>query len=67
MLGIPKCELGEFGVFCDVGMHNAYDVPTYLTFADGYPIAARVLNRTTWQSIEQCRAMGVGFTLTEEA
>lgn len=67
LLGVPPPVLGEFGIPYDAPHpYNAFDAAPYLTFSDGMPITSAVLNRATWQAVDQARAGGVGFTLYPE-
>ena len=67
LLGVPKSNLGEMGIPYD-GPHpyNAFDAAPWLTFSDGFPLTAAVLNRATWQGVDRVRAGGVGFELYAE-
>lgn len=66
-VGVPKVPFGEFGIPFDAPHpYNAFDASPFLTFSDGFPLTAAVLNRTTWQAIDRSRAGGVGFTLYSE-
>ena len=60
-------RLGEMGIPYD-GPHpyNAFDAAPWLTFSDGFPLTAAVLNRATWQGVDRVRAGGVGFELYAE-
>jgi hypothetical protein len=66
-VGVPDVPFGEFGIPYDAPHpYNAFDASPYLTFSDGFPLTAAVLNRTTWQAVDRARAGGVGFTLYYE-
>ena len=63
LVGLPPTALGEFGLAFDDGPSNAFDAAPYLAYCDGFPLTGAVLNRTTWQAIDNARAGGVGFDL----
>jgi len=63
LVGLPPTALGEFGLAFDSGPNNAFDAAPYLAYFDGFPLTGAVLNRTTWQAIDNARAGGVGFDL----
>jgi len=67
LVGVPASDLGDFGIAYDAGTHNAFDANPYLAFCDGYAATAAVLNRSTWQGINDAKAGGVGFDLYVEA
>lgn len=68
LLGVPPSNLGEFGIPYDAPHpYNAFDAAPYLTFSDGFPLTAAVLNRNTWQAVDRARAGGVGFDLYLES
>jgi hypothetical protein len=67
LVGVPASDLGDFGIAYDSGTHNAFDANPYLAFCDGFAATAAVLNRSTWQGINEAKAGGVGFDLYIEA
>lgn len=68
LLGVPPASFGEFGIPYDAPHpFNAYDAAPYLTFADGFPLTAAVLDRATWQAVDRARAGGVGFDIYPES
>jgi hypothetical protein len=67
LLGVPPSDMGDFGIAYDAGTHNASDANPYLAFCDGFPATAAVLNRSTWQGVDNARAGGVGYDLYAEA
>lgn len=67
LVGVPASDLGDFGIAYDAGTHNAFDANPYLAFCDGFAATAAVLNRSTWQGINDAKAGGVGFDLYVEA
>lgn len=66
LIGLPPSSLGEFGLAFDDGASNAFDAAPYLAYYDGFPLTAAVLNRTTWQAIDDARAGGVGFDIVQD-
>lgn len=67
LVGVPASDLGDFGIAYDAGTHDAFDADPYLAFCDGFAATAAVLNRSTWQGINDAKAGGVGFDLYVEA
>lgn len=67
LVGVPASDLGDFGIAYDAGTHNAFDANPYLAFCDGFAATTAVLNRSTWQGINDAKAGGVGFDLYIEA
>lgn len=65
MVGVPRLNLGEFGLSYDAGPYIAYDA-TLANFFDGLPSASAALFRSVWQAIDKIRAGGVGFDLYVE-
>lgn len=64
---LPPMQDGDFGVFYDVttiGV-NAYDVLGYLSFNDGYAWTAAQRRRAIWSAVNQARAGGVSFDMSE--
>lgn len=66
LVGVPSSDAGEFGAAFDAGPHNAFDAAPYLAFWDGYARDAALLNRQTYQAIDEAKACGVGFDLYVE-
>ncbi len=65
-IGVPRVQLGDFGVPFDQHPHNAFDAAPYLAGFDGFPVTGAVLMRSIWQAIDRARAGGVGFDLYVE-
>lgn len=63
LLGVPRLQEGDFGLFYDVGDFNAYDAAPFNAFADGYPYVTAARYRQLWHSVNEIRAGGVGFDL----
>ncbi len=63
LIELPRIDLGEFGVFYDVGICNAYDAAPWNNFFDGFPILAAIIYRSVWDEVDRTRAGGVGFDL----
>jgi hypothetical protein len=66
LLGVPKIPLGEFGFAYDEGGYNAYDAAPFVSFLDGYPLAAGEIYKSLWNAVHEAKAGGVGFDLVQE-
>lgn len=63
LVGVPRLNLGEFGVFYDDGPFGFYDAAPFPAFYDGFPVEAAIIYRNIWDAVNKARAGGVGFDL----
>jgi hypothetical protein len=64
LIGLPRLNLGEFGMAFDDGPRNAFDYTTKQTnYFDGFPVVADQLYTSVFNAVKNTKAGGVGFTI----
>jgi len=65
-VGVRLRGVGEFGCAFDTHPFGFCDSSPALSFFDGFPATSAAANRRVWQSADEVRPAGSGFTLVEE-
>lgn len=69
LVGLPRLNLGEFGMAYDDGPRDAFDYNTTIAvtgtqnFADGFPAEAERLYTSVYRAVDRVKAGGVGFDI----
>lgn len=65
-VGVRLRGVGEFGCAFDTHPFGFCDSAPALSFFDGFPATSAAANQRVWQSVDEIRPAGSGFTLVEE-